>query len=104
MVTVVLENRNGVTQEIEATENNLMYLLQGYLVGPWGQCGGSCACATCHAVIEQGWEYLACADDDELGLLELEPNSTDRSRLCCQISLDTLPSDAILKIKVPHSD
>ena len=52
------------------------------------QCGGACACATCHVYVEPEWTArLAPAEDMELGMLEAawEPRAT--SRLSCQITL-----------------
>ena len=103
MVKIVLTTRSGRIYEREDVSGTLMHEFQGEL-DPWGQCGGSCACATCHIIVEEGWDHLEPADDDELGLLDMEPNSNEKSRLSCQIDVDDLPKDAILKIKVPHCD
>lgn len=57
-----------------------------------GDCGGNCACATCHVYIEAPWgQKLSAksdAEDDMLGLA-VDPRAT--SRLGCQIRL----SDAL---------
>ncbi len=47
-------------------------------------CGGSCACTTCHVIVQQGMENLTEADDDELDRLEMAAGLTLRSRLGCQ--------------------
>jgi 2Fe-2S ferredoxin len=48
-------------------------------------CGGSCACTTCHVVVEQGLENLSEPDDDELDRVELAADfQGERSRLGCQ--------------------
>lgn len=101
---VIVETRNGTLHTVDAESGNLMYELQWRLQGPWGQCGGCCACATCHAVVQEGWEHLPAMEEDAQALLEWEPNSTDRSVLCCQIDLADIPKDVIIKLKVPHSD
>jgi ferredoxin, 2Fe-2S len=47
-------------------------------------CGGSCACTTCHVIVQEGIENLSEADDDELDRLDMAPGLTLRSRLGCQ--------------------
>jgi ferredoxin, 2Fe-2S len=47
-------------------------------------CGGSCACTTCHVIVQEGEHNLSEADDDELDRLDMAPGLTLRSRLGCQ--------------------
>ena len=53
-----------------------------------GDCGGHCACATCHVYIDAPWAQQLSprsdAEDDMLGLA-VDPRPT--SRLACQIRL-----------------
>jgi 2Fe-2S ferredoxin len=57
------------------------------VVGILGDCGGSCACATCHVYVDPGWRRIVGDPDDvEAGTLDLVSNvQQDNSRLCCQI-------------------
>jgi 2Fe-2S ferredoxin len=54
-------------------------------------CGGACACATCHVYIDQRWlaKYGKTSDNTpEIELLEYEKGFKDgESRLACQITL-----------------
>jgi 2Fe-2S ferredoxin len=56
-----------------------------------GDCGGSCACATCHVYIDNTWvKKIEGADParGEIELLEYDQNyKKDTSRLACQIIL-----------------
>jgi len=47
-------------------------------------CGGSCACTTCHVLVQDGQENLSDAEDDELDRLDMAAGLTLRSRLGCQ--------------------
>lgn len=47
-------------------------------------CGGNCACSTCHVFIEEGAENLSAMQDDEDEMLATNLSRTDRSRLACQ--------------------
>lgn len=48
-------------------------------------CGGNCACSTCHIIIKEGWEGLDEPTEDEIDMLEDAEDLTDRSRLACQV-------------------
>ena len=56
-----------------------------------GDCGGCCACATCHVHIDKEWVDKVSKIDyntAEIELLEYEKNfDKERSRLACQITL-----------------
>lgn len=47
-------------------------------------CGGNCACSTCHVVVEEGIETLGKPTEDELDMLDEAEGLTDQSRLACQ--------------------
>ncbi|KCZ53309.1 hypothetical protein HY29_03570 [Hyphomonas beringensis] len=51
------------------------------------ECGGACACATCHVYVEQAFiQKLGAAGDMEQGMLEYAESSVqENSRLSCQI-------------------
>lgn len=50
------------------------------------ECGGACACATCHVYIAEGWEaMLPPVSDFERATLEFVPDVRPSSRLSCQI-------------------
>ena len=47
-------------------------------------CGGSCACTTCHCIIREGFESLNEADELEEDLLDKAWGLEAQSRLSCQ--------------------
>jgi 2Fe-2S ferredoxin len=52
------------------------------------QCGGSCACATCHVYVDAAWvAKLPAPSEDESAMLDGAFDVTDQSRLACQIEL-----------------
>lgn len=54
-----------------------------------GDCGGACACATCHVYVENGWfEKLAPMEELERDMLDFAFDVKDNSRLSCQIKVD----------------
>ncbi len=54
-----------------------------------GDCGGSCACATCHVYVENGWmAKLAPMNDLERDMLDFAFDVKENSRLACQIKVN----------------
>ena len=52
------------------------------------ECGGVCACATCHVYVAPEWVgKLPLPDENEAALLDVAEESTQYSRLSCQIRL-----------------
>jgi 2Fe-2S ferredoxin len=47
-------------------------------------CGGNCACTTCHVWVNEGWDNMVEADDDELDRLDMAADLKTKSRLGCQ--------------------
>ena len=47
-------------------------------------CGGSCACTTCHVIVREGSENLSEMEADEEDRLDMAEGLTIRSRLGCQ--------------------
>jgi len=58
------------------------------LPGIEGDCGGLCACGTCHVYIPEGARDLTGEPDElERGMLEFAFDVDERSRLSCQIAV-----------------
>jgi len=47
-------------------------------------CGGNCACTTCHVIVRAGAENLSEMEEDEEDKLDQAPGLTPYSRLGCQ--------------------
>jgi 2Fe-2S ferredoxin len=66
------------------------------------ECGGACACGTCHCYIGHDWfDKLVPAQDDETDMLEFLIDPQKTSRLSCQINV-TPDMDGIV-INIPAS-
>lgn len=51
-------------------------------------CGGACACATCHVIVDPAWmQAVGKANDLEAEMLEVAEGVTETSRLACQIRM-----------------
>src|SRR5574341_1317874 len=47
-------------------------------------CGGNCACSTCHVVVSEGYENLSAKTDEEQDMLNEAEGLSETSRLSCQ--------------------
>ena len=64
-------------------------------------CGGACACATCHIYVREDWlEKTGAREEMEEDMLDFAYDVRDNSRLSCQIKI----SDALdgLTVDVPE--
>jgi 2Fe-2S ferredoxin len=65
-------------------------------------CGGACACATCHVFVDQAWlDKLPKKDDMEVTMLDFAPEVEANSRLSCQIKVS--PELDGLVVRMPKS-
>lgn len=55
-----------------------------------GACGGSCACSTCHVIVEEPemFDKMEEPSDDENDMLDLAFGLTETSRLGCQVIMN----------------
>lgn len=50
------------------------------------ECGGMCACATCHVFIDPAFmEIVGAANENEAAMLEFVDDALPNSRLSCQV-------------------
>ncbi|MGR8949111.1 MAG: 2Fe-2S iron-sulfur cluster-binding protein [Gammaproteobacteria bacterium] len=91
MAKITYIDINGTSHECEV-ENGLSVMegaIQNNVPGILAICGGSCACSTCHAYIDDAWaERVGTPDEIEDSTLELAMDRKPTSRLTCQIKVD----------------
>ena len=103
MPRVAFTGPGGDRREINAPVGlTLMEAARGQgIAGIIAQCGGACACATCHVYVGPAWlGRLPPPEDMEQGMLESAWEPRGNSRLSCQI-LITADLDG-LEVTVPR--
>ena len=88
MTTLKVTDRDGRSHTLEAYKgSSVMESLRDEDMGIEAICGGQCACATCHCLLDEAWfEKLTPPGEDETELREsLDHYEAGRSRLTCQI-------------------
>jgi 2Fe-2S ferredoxin len=88
-LNLLVVDRDGDEHEIQApVGGSLMEALRELEYGVAAICGGVRSCGTCHVYIAPEWLVrLPCLQNDERELLGELQNSSEFSRLSCQIHL-----------------
>lgn len=92
MPRIILTRRDGTEMQMDAPSD--VSLMEAIRTGGGDEllalCGGCCSCATCHVyVAERDLGKLAPMSGDENDLLESSSHRTARSRLSCQVRLNS---------------
>lgn len=90
MCKVTFIDHQGTPRGVEVSDGlSLMEAaVQNLVPGIDGDCGGACACATCHVHVDEAWlDKIPPIEAMEKSMLELASESNASSRLGCQIKL-----------------
>jgi len=88
MPKITYIDHEGTSREVEAKVGTSIMeaAVQNMVPGIDADCGGACACATCHVYVDAAWmEKLKARDDMEESMLDFAEDVKDTSRLSCQI-------------------
>jgi len=88
MPTVTFIEHDGTPHEVEAEPGMplMRAAVDNGVPGIDADCGGQCACATCHVMVPEEWlAIVGPPGEDEDGMLGQNPDRRDNSRLSCQI-------------------
>lgn len=103
MPEIVYVEHNGTEHRVEVpVGTSIMQGAVNHLVpGIEGDCGGLCACGTCHVYVPAEWQPL-CGTPDELerGMLEFAFDVRESSRLSCQIRATEAMDGMIVQMPV----
>jgi ferredoxin len=82
-----------------ADGDNLLDIAQANDLEMEGACGGSCACSTCHVIVESDhYNVMEEPSDDENDMLDLAFGLTDTSRLGCQVHMSKELDGLVVKL------
>ena len=96
-LSVLVTDREGQTHRLPAEEGwRLMEVIRDWGLDIKAECGGACACATCHVHVDPQWSSLLHPpSEEEIDMLDGAFDVDATSRLSCQIlltaALDGLP-------------
>src|SRR5258706_7142374 len=86
---IIARDRKGVEHVLEGNEGwTVMEALRDAGLPITAECGGACACATCHVYVEDGWsEKLKPPSAGETDMLDMAIAVEPNSRLSCPIPI-----------------
>ena len=86
-----LEVANGLTVMEGAVQNSIP--------GIDADCGGSCACATCHVYVDKKWfDKLPSKESTEEDMLDMAFEPKALSRLSCQLTVSDKLDGLVVKM------
>lgn len=88
MPRVTFIEHNGTRHDVnaEADLSLMRAAVDNKVPGIDGDCGGQCACATCHVYVDAAWrERTGAQTVMEIDMLNFAAATKDNSRLACQV-------------------
>jgi len=101
MGQITFIEHNGATHVVEIAEGQTLMqtAVDNGIPGIDADCGGACACGTCHVIVDHDWiQATGNINADEQGMLGLTPEKTDTSRLSCQINVSEALDGLIVRL------
>ena len=88
MTKITFIDAAGQSRTVDAEDGSTVMetALKNAVPGIEAECGGACACATCHVYVDDSWvEKLPKAESMEEDMLDIAYDVRPTSRLSCQI-------------------
>ena len=84
---IYVTDLNGEEHSLDAIEGwRVMEIIRDHGLPIKAECGGCCACATCHVYVDDDWlNKLVDLREEEEDMLDEAMDVQDNSRLSCQI-------------------
>lgn len=90
MPKITLIEYSGTSHSIDAEvgKSLMQNALDNGVPGIDADCGGACACGTCHVFVDEDWMSASGEPDAmEQAMLGMRPDRSEQSRLSCQIEV-----------------
>jgi len=100
-ITFKFEDKNIKTKVVEGAEAgfSILELTEDHDVHLNHNCGGVCACSTCHIYVDKGEKALEGISDKEEDFIDRAIDPRIESRLACQCVI--LKDDAEIEVTIP---
>jgi 2Fe-2S ferredoxin len=87
-ITYIDADNTARTVEAEVGTTVMENAIRNSIPGIEAECGGACACATCHVYVEEAWlDATGTRDTMEEDMLDFAFEVKPTSRLSCQIKV-----------------
>ena len=85
--------------DAEIGKSLMQNALDNMVPGIDADCGGACACGTCHCFVQKAWgETTGEADAMEEAMLGMRPDRAENSRLSCQIEVTETMDGMVVRL------
>ena len=87
-ITYIAHSGDRKTVDAQIGDSVMLSAIKNNVSGIDADCGGACACATCHVYVDAAWvDRLPPMMDLEKGMLDFAPEVRPNSRLSCRIEV-----------------
>jgi len=90
MANITYIEFNGAEHKVEAKAGMTVMeaAIKNMIPGIDAECGGACACATCHVYVDEAWTGIVGKPEEmEEDMLDFGFDVRENSRLSCQITV-----------------
>ena len=104
MAKIIYIEHNGTEHSVDVEQDYSVMegAVNNSIPGIDADCGGQCACATCHVFVDTAWvNRVGTPNEMEKSMLEFTDGLTPQSRLACQIKVT--PELEGLIVRLPKS-
>ena len=101
MSTIILIEHDGTEHSLsyENGQSVMEVATENMVPGIDADCGGECACGTCHVFIDSQWrDQLGEINLEEAQMLDMAPEKREESRLACQVRLSADNDGMVVKL------
>ncbi len=98
-ITFIDSSDNARTIEAEPGNTVMEAAIKNDIPGIEAECGGACACATCHVYVDEAWrEKTGAGSPMEEDMLDFGYDVRPNSRLSCQIKVTEALDGLVLRV------
>ena len=101
MAKLIFSEHDGTQHdiELEAGKSVMQHAAENMVPGIDADCGGECACGTCHVIVDAAWfDRTGGMSSEERQMLEMTPEGASTSRLACQIKVTDALDGLVLRL------
>ena len=101
MAKVTFITHDGKNHEVDAVNGSTLMetAIKNSVPGIEAECGGACACATCHVYVDDAWrEAVGGPQAMEEDMLDFAWEVQESSRLSCQVKISDELDGLVVKI------
>ncbi len=98
-ITFVEHDGTEHTVDIEEGKSLMQVAMDNGVPGIDADCGGECACGTCHVIVDDRWiKATGAVSEEEQQMLDMTPEKEVTSRLSCSVNLSSEMDGMVVRL------